>query len=124
MTNLPPEGTILQCMDEESARVDIELMDGQPPFLYGRAFIPMLFGQKTGWYLQPFATEQDCKGIKCILASNARDDIIKKQGIVARPLRVKSLRVLRISKSKNSLICEVAEHWQEAAVIPELQRAA
>lgn len=101
------------------ARVDVDLVQDAPPFLYARAYIPTLYGQETGWFLQPVDVDKDCQGMKCILASNAREELVRRLGLVADPLYVKSIRILRTSKSGKSFIVEVAEYATEADLLAQ-----
>jgi hypothetical protein len=108
--NPPKEGTILRAAGtDELARLDIELVDGAPPFIYGRAYVPCIVGTPVGWFLQS-ASKNDTFGLKCILMPKARDELTRKVGLNQTSIGVKALRVLRQSKSGSSLLCEVAEY--------------
>ncbi len=116
LDNPPEAGTVLQTLSSEPARLDIEIQDGKPPFLYGRAFVPCIVGEPVGWYLQPMGTKQ-AHGWKCILLPKAREECLRRCGLKDSTIPVKSLRIVRKSKSGSSLLCEVAEYWNE----PELE---
>lgn len=112
LDNPPEAGTVLQTLSNEPARLDIEIQDGKPPFLYGRAFVPCIVGEPVGWYLQPMGTKQ-AHGWKCILLPKAREECLRRCGLKDATIPVKSLRIIRKSKSGSSLLCEVAEYWDE-----------
>ena len=112
LDNPPEAGTVLQTLTNEPARLDIEIQDGKPPFLYGRAFVPCIVGEPVGWYLQPMGTKQ-AHGWKCILLPKAREECLRRCGLKESTIPVKSLRIIRKSKSGSSLLCEVAEYWSE-----------
>lgn len=112
LDNPPEAGTVLQTLTSEPARLDIEIQEGKPPFLYGRAFVPCIVGEPVGWYLQPMGTKQ-AHGWKCILLPKAREECLRRCGLKDSTIPVKSLRIVRKSKSGSSLLCEVAEYWEE-----------
>lgn len=118
LDNPPESGTVLSTLGDEPARLDIEIQDGKPPFLYGRAFVPCIVGEPVGWYLQPMGTKQ-AHGWKCILLPKAREECLRRCGLKNATVPVKSLRIVRKSKSGSSLLCEVAEYWEEKEVVAE-----
>ena len=108
--NSPPsEGDILRCLGGVEARLDVEIVGGRPPFVYGRAYIPCIVGEPVGWFLQPFDSET-AHGWKCILLPKAREDCLRKRGLVDTKIKVQALKVVRASESGQSLLCEVAEY--------------
>lgn len=109
LDNPPKAGDILSAYGDEPARLDVELTEGKPPFIYGRAYVPCVVGTPLGWFLQP-ATSDQAHGWKCILLPKAREECIRKLGVSEKILKVKSLRVVRVSQSGNSLLCEVAAY--------------
>lgn len=127
--NPPPEGTILRCYGGVDARLDLELVDGKPPFVYGRVYVPHIVGTALGWFLQPFDSDA-AYGWKCILLPKAREEVLRKLGITEKRVRVKALRIVRYSRTGSSILCEVAEYvdapqevadkWAERGV-PEVQ---
>lgn len=112
--NPPPAGTILKCYGNEDARLDLELVAGKPPFLYGRVYVPQIVGTELGWFLQPFDSDA-AYGWKCILLPKAREEAIRRLGITEKRLRVKALKIVRYSRTGNSILCEVSE-WAEPPV--------
>jgi hypothetical protein len=107
--NPPPEGTILRCYGNEDARLDLELVEGKPPFLYGRVYVPHIVGQELGWFLQPFDSDA-AYGWKCILLPKAREEALRRLGITEKRLRVKALKIVRYSRTGSSILCEIAEY--------------
>lgn len=109
VNNPPKEGDILTTMDDGKAILVVELKEGVPPFVYGRAFVPEIVGADLGWFLQS-VEGQGFYGWKCILMPRARTELIRKFGLQKEIIEVKSLRVVRLSKSGKSLLCEVNEY--------------
>jgi len=118
ISSTPPGiGTILTTFDGTPARLSIELKKGDPPFIFGRASVPDLFGIKLGWFLQGEGNDQH-HGYKCILLPRTRTTLIQRLGlgnIVDNEsfVLVKSLEVIRYSQSKDSILCEVHEYLEE-----------
>lgn len=105
----PPEiGTVLRAYGDEDARLDLELNEGKPPFLYGRAYVPCVVGQPLGWYLQPFDSNA-AYGWKCILLPKAREDALRRLGVKSNRLKIKALKIVRYSATGQAILCEVAE---------------
>lgn len=107
--NPPKPGDILRPYGDTLARLDVELVEGKPPFVFGRVHVPCLVGCELGWFLQGIDTTQQ-HGWKCILLPKAREECIRKCGLKEKVIGVKALRVVRYSQTKNSLLCEVAEY--------------
>lgn len=112
LDNPPTQGTILKAFGDEPARLDIEIKSGKPPFVYSRVFVPCVVGEPIGWYLQPMTTTETY-GWKCILLPKAREDCLKRFGVKQSIVAIKSLKVVRVSKSGSSLLCEVNEYYEE-----------
>lgn len=109
VNNPPKEGDIITTIvSDEKGVLNISLMEGQEPFIYGKTFVPCIVGKPVGWFLQTSSSLKE-KGLKCILLPNARNEVIRKFGVRSPTVEVKSLRVVRQSESKKSLLCEVAE---------------
>jgi hypothetical protein len=108
--NPPKPGEILRAYGEGSlARLDVELVDGKPPFVYGRVHVPCIVGHELGWFLQSIDSDQ-AHGWKCILLPKAREECLRRCGLTSATIAVKALRVVRASQTGNSLLCEVAEY--------------
>ena len=104
--NPPIEGSILKTIDGSPAKLIVELVDGSAPFIYGRIYVPEIVGIELGWFLQ--GAEMDTfHGWKCILMPRARAELIKKVGLNGDTVMVKSLRLIRQSRSGSSYLCEV-----------------
>ncbi len=113
METPPLPGDILCAAGTDvNARLTVELKDGKPPFIYGRAYVPEIVGHVLGWFLQDTETP-NFYGWKCILLPRARTDIVRKLGIQNDLLEVKSLVVVRYSRSKKAILCEVHEYAEE-----------
>jgi len=108
LENPPKEGDILRALDSD-ATLNIEITEGSPPFIYGKAYVPELVDMEPQWYLQ----NDDYKspyGWKCVLMPRARADLIKKQGLSGSFVKVKSLKIIKPSQTGKSLLCEVHEY--------------
>lgn len=108
LDNPPKPGDILKAFNDEPVRLEIEAKDGTEPFVYGRAYVPSVVGSELGWYLRSDSQETSY-GWKCVLLPKAREDAIKRLGMREKTLYVKSLKIVRPSKSGKSLLCEVCE---------------
>lgn len=104
--NAPADGSIATTIDGSLAKLTVEITDGAAPFIYGRIYVPEIVGVELGWYLQGAETET-YHGWKCILMPRARTELIKKKGLDGDTVLVKSLRLVRKSKSGKSYLCEV-----------------
>lgn len=104
----PADGTILTPLGppDTLARIDIELTEGRPPFLYARAFVPNVVGVELRWALHELSRRR-IFGWKCILLPRSRDEVIRRHGISKRMVGVRSLRVVRPAHSERCLLCEV-----------------
>ena len=107
----PKEGDILKPADGKAILV-VELAEGSPPFIYGRVYVPETVGCEVGWFLQS-SESQGFHGWKCILMPRARTELIRKFGVGAGVIEVVALKVVRLSKSGKSLLCEVHEYCPE-----------
>lgn len=116
----PPEvGTVLTTLSGEPVKLTAELKKGSPPFIFGRALVPDLFGEELGWYLRD-ADDRSYHGWRAVLLPRARVALIQKLGLgelnsdgSESVILVKSLRLIRYSNSKNSMLCEVHEYCEE-----------
>jgi hypothetical protein len=118
--NPPSDGEVLRPVGSgELARLDVELIEGKPPFIYGKVYLPSIVGATLGWYLQavqpegseePVNDSRGSLGLKCILLPKARDELIRMKGLDSLIMGVKALRVVRQSRSKKSLLVEIAEY--------------
>lgn len=111
-TKTPPTvGDILRPYGEgDVAKLIIDLRDGEAPFIYGRAYVPCIVGQEVkGWCLQTPDTK-GIDGLRCILMSRARDEIIRRHPDLPRSVNVKSLKVVRYTQKGTALLCEVHEY--------------
>ena len=109
--NPPKEGDILRPAEGKAILV-VELTDGSAPFIYGRVYVPEVVGEQLGWFLQS-SESQGFHGWKCILMPRARTELIRKYGLKEEIIEVESLKVIRLSQSGQSLLCEVHEYCSE-----------
>lgn len=109
INNPPKEGDVLVSSDDSKVLLAIELKEGAPPFIYGSVFVPEIVGHKLGWFLQS-VDSQGFHGWKCILMPRARTELIRKFGLQQEVVEVTSLKVVRLSQSGKSLLCEVKEY--------------
>jgi len=114
--NPPKPGDVLRAYGAALARLDVELVEGKPPFVYGRVHVPCVVGHELGWFLQSVDSNQ-AHGWKCILLPKAREDCLRKCGLKSDVIAVKALRVVRLSQTGNSLLCEVAEYADKPVVV-------
>lgn len=117
LNNPPGPGTILTAFGGVAARLDLELTEGKPPFLYGRAYVPSLVGHELGWFLQPFDSDQSF-GWKAIILPKSREECLRRVGLENTRIAVVSLKVIRMSQSKNSILCEIHRHCESQPEVP------
>ncbi|KKM76330.1 hypothetical protein LCGC14_1381260 [marine sediment metagenome] len=107
--NPPEDGEILVTVDGSLAKLTVEMVDGAAPFIYGRIYVPEIVGIELGWFLQG-ADVETYHGWKCILMPRARAELIKRIGLNGDTVLVRSLRLIRKSKSGKSYLCEVKDY--------------
>jgi hypothetical protein len=112
INNLPSIGDILKPQEGEKAVLHIQKEDGKQIFIFGRVSVPDVVGVDVGWFLHG-DDEVTSSGLKCILLPRARSEILKKYGSSNDKVYVESLRVIRPSKSGESLLCEVHKYCEE-----------
>lgn len=108
----PKEGDVLSSASGGPAVLTVELSEGTPPFIYGRAYVPEIISDDVRWCLQEENTSS-YHGWKCILMPRARTELLRKVKLTNETVNIKSLRVVRPSQSGKSLLCEVAEFYLE-----------
>lgn len=116
LDNPPKEGDILRAKDDCPARLILEIENGKPPFLYGTAFVPCIVNEPVGWFLQT-VDDETIFGWKCIVMPKAREECLRRFGLDAPHIPVKALRVVRVSDSGKSLLCEIEEHYEEVPAL-------
>ena len=123
LSQLPDDGAILEAYGGGTARLNIELVEGKDPFVYGRAYVPSIVGQPiSGWHLHEYDSK-NTSGIKVILLPKARDEVLRRFGASVGTVPIISLRIVRQSVSGKSLLAEVAEYCQEEAATPLAEAA-
>ena len=118
INNPPKDGDILTTpsVDSKVALV-VELKEDSPPFIFGRAYVPEIVGHPLGWFLQS-DTEENFHGWMCIILPRARTELIRKFGLQTPVIYVKSLKIVRESRSGRALLCEVHEYGDESPETP------
>jgi hypothetical protein len=90
-------------------KIKVDLQPGKSPLMYALAVIPAVVGGNVGWFCRD-QNDPSNYGFKCILLPNARDNMIRTRGLPKDGiLSVKSLKVVKLSISGTSLLCEVNE---------------
>ncbi len=108
--NPPKEGDILTTPSSDTmVALVVELKEDNPPFIYGRAFVPEIVGASLGWFLQ-HDVEENFHGWMCIILPRARTELIRKFGLQNPTIYVKSLKMVRASQSGRALLCEIHEY--------------
>ena len=103
----PAPETILKTIDGSPARLEVELTTGKPPFIYAKAYVPMIVGERVQWFLHDMETTGS--GWKCILLPKSRDQIVKLSGLKKLIIPVQALKVVKHSASRKSVLCDVVE---------------
>ena len=111
LKTLPKPGTILRCYGHEPVRLHVELKEGTPPLVFGMAYVPSIVGHELGWYLHPIDSKANY-GRRAILMPKARTEAFQKCQIENGFMSVASLRVVRVSASGYSLLCEVHKYLE------------
>ncbi len=106
ISETPKEVDILTTSSGDKAVLRIELEANTPPFIFGLAYVPEILSDDVHWCLQS-KDSWGQSGLKCILLPRARTQLLRKIKLDSDVVEVKSLRVIRVSKSGNSLLCEV-----------------
>lgn len=107
--NPPKDGDILTTFDKTPVVLTVQVEEGKPPFIYARAYVSEILDQSLGWYLRGVGDDRQL-GWKCVLMTKARRDAMQRCTVNEDKIHVKALRVVRVSASGNSLLCEVAEY--------------
>jgi hypothetical protein len=106
----PAKGYVLKTLDDSPVVLHVQLEDGKPPFIYGRAFLSEILDSTLGWYARGLDDDK-VVGWKCVLMTQARRAVVQRCGdqLAEGKLTVKSLKVVRPSESGRALLCEVNE---------------
>lgn len=90
-------------------KLEMELQQGRPPFIFARIFVPLTVGQKPEWVAHGIKSKTN-HGWKVILHQRSRDEAIRKFGVRETMIPVKKLKILRSSETGQSLVATV-EEW-------------
>ena len=116
VNNPPKAGDILTTIDGGPAILIVQVEEGKPPFIYGRAYVSEILDSSLGWHL--LGDTNRSLGWKCVLMTKARREALKKCQVTEdNKIKVKSLRVIRPSESGKALLCEVHEYMEEKPVM-------
>lgn len=121
ISKAPPVGSILQTVDGSVSLLRVEIEHEKPPFIYGRAYPIEAVGDRLGWYLRSLDDERNT-GYKCILLCAARRAIIKAfpDEFAWGKIPVKSLKVVRVSNTGQSLLCEICKYGIDDVKLSEV----
>lgn len=89
--------------------LEIDCTPGRSPFIFARAYVRSIVGCWPEWFLYDM-TEESMHGFKVILHAKSRDAVLRKFGLKLPKIGVHKLKILGLSKSKQSLIAHV-EEW-------------
>lgn len=103
----PTEGDLLVTSDGSPIKLEVELKSGQQPFIFGRIYVPNVVGEPVGYFMHSDKISSNY-GWKAVLMPKSRDEAIKKLGL-KKVLYVKELRVVRLSQTGHSVLCEISE---------------
>jgi len=106
VNNPPAAGTILKTIDGSPAVLTVQIEEGKPPFIYGRAYVSEVLDDTLGWYLRGSGDDRSL-GWKCVLMTKARREALQKCEVAEDKITVTSLKVIRPSESGKALLCEV-----------------
>ena len=111
--NKPPNnGSILTSIDGSPVILTVQADKGKPPFIYGRAYVSEILDESLGWYLRGCDDNRQI-GWKCVLMTRARRDVIESCDLDEdNQFLITSLKVVRVSKSGQSLLCEISEYLE------------
>lgn len=104
---LPKPGSILKPI-EGKAILHLEETPGKAIFIFGRVFVPEILDIEPAWYLQG-ASNSSYSGLKCIVLPRARTKVLNECEIIDNKIEVASLKVISLSQTGKSLLCEVEE---------------
>jgi hypothetical protein len=99
-------GTVLTTANGDPAKLTIQFSNGSQPFIFGKAYIPDTVGETLGRFLQSIK-EPVRFGLKVILLPKSRGEVIARFGLGENEVGVKSLKIIRYSTSRESLLGEV-----------------
>lgn len=109
----PPVNGFITTIDESPVRIDIECVEGKAPTLLSKVSLPNVVCGPIGWYGQR-ENDYGYVGWTVVLCPKSRDECLRRFDITRAYGLVKSLRIIRMSGSRQSLIAEVAQ-WHAAS---------
>ena len=109
VNNPPKAGDVLKTLDGSPAVHTVQVEEGKPPFIYGRAYVSEVLDQSLGWYLRGDGDDRSL-GWKCVLMTKARREALSRCEVHDSKIKVVALKVVRPSESGKALLCEIAEY--------------
>lgn len=106
--NPPDSNCYLDTIDKTPVKLEIECQQGDRIRIFARAYLPQVVGSEIDWFVRSI-TDNNWTGWKCVLMPRARNEVIQRFGIASAFVGVKSLKVVRRSKSEGSILCEIHE---------------
>ena len=110
----PAAGDILTTLDGSPVVMTVQVEEEKLPFIYGRAYVSEVLSSTLGWYLRGVDDDR-AGGWKCVLMTKARREALEKCKVTEDKFEIKSLKIVRLSSSGKSLLCEVHEYLPELA---------
>lgn len=104
----PKDNFYLRTIDGSPIKLEIELYDGRPPFIFTRAYVPMVVGADLGWFAQR-SEDRGNFGWKVILMQKSRDEAVKRLGIARNTAYVQTIKIIKMAETGRSLLGEVCE---------------
>lgn len=109
----PEDGDFLYARDSngipQMIKLEVELIVGRTPFIFTRANLPQEVGSKLEWYGQGINDLPNYSGWKVVIADRSKAEVIRRFTLALTVIPVKSIRILRQSKTGKSLIGEVVQ---------------
>lgn len=110
LKNPPMAGDILYTDDKSPVRLNVELVRGRAPFIYGLCYVPSVVGEELGWFMTKVSNPSRF-GFKVAMMPKCRQEIITRRGLRNLVIPVKSVRIVRPHTSGQTLLGEVCE-WE------------
>lgn len=101
---------------EDGIYLKSSLQEGEPPFITATLYLPEIVGAELRWMAS--SSDEPINGISCIIGPRTRGELLTKAGPEDH-FRVKSLTIIRLSKSGKSYIVEVNEFFDEPVEVAE-----
>lgn len=108
LLNSPPvDDEIILGSDGQPIKLTIDIKPNEPPFIYGKLFVPDKVGCDLGWFARNIE-DKSRGGWRFIMIDRARQDILAKLGF-GPVVPIKSIRIIGLSTSGSSYLATVHE---------------